>query len=329
MRKYLLSIIGLLFTGTAAYAQPTSSILLQHEGNVEVYPVDSLNAALRDAVDGDTLFLSKGVYHSFTIDKKITVRGSGEETVVAGTITVAIPETATLTATLLEGISMNDYNGDVVVTMPVNGFKMKQCKFFNLKLDAVMENVFIDRCVCNSRITLSGEEETYITKVKSMQITQSKIRAFAFDGVTTNDIMLTNCLTKGFFNGQNFRGAVINSIVGWPGNVSYTYDSCTFINSLICTYRITLGASCYTENCWTSENEYLVENPYSTNFGCMYNSEELQEKGYIGNDGTIVGCYGGTHPLTLELAVPKVASSIVRVDNENRKLNVKLTLTAE
>ena len=76
----------------ACYALPTSSVLLQHKGNVVVYPLDSLNAALRDAVDDDTLFLSKGGYPSFTIDKKITVRGAGQETVVAGTITVAIPD---------------------------------------------------------------------------------------------------------------------------------------------------------------------------------------------------------------------------------------------
>lgn len=332
MKKILCSIFSLLCIGMACYALPTSSVLLQHQGNVVVYPLDSLNAALRDAADGDTLFLSKGVYPGFTIDKKITVRGAGEETVVAGTITVAIPDSVRLTATVLEGIKMNDYNGDIVVTMPVNGFKIKQCAFFNLKLDAVMEGVFIDRCLCNSSITLTSMTEEYMTKVRSMLVTQSKIRAFVFDGVTTNDITLTNCLVRGFRNGScsNFRGAAINSIIGYEGTgSSYTYKSCSFINSLICIYRRTIDSSCYTENCWTSEDTNLVKNPYSTDFFCMYSSDELLENGYIGNDGTIVGCYGGAHPLTLELSVPKVLSSDVKMDNENRKLNVNLTLTAE
>lgn len=329
MKIFLLSIISFLGIGTTGYALPTSSVLLQHKGDVVVYHLDSLNAALRDAVDGDTLFLSKGNYSSFTIDKKITVRGAGEETVVAGTITVAIPDSVMLNATVLEGIKMKDYNGDIVVTMPVSGFKIKQCAFFNLKLDAVMEDIVIDRCLCNNSITLTSMAETYVTKVKSMLVTQSKIRDFSFDGVTTNEITITNCLTKGFRNGFNFRGTVMNSIVGWPGNVNYTYESCSFINSLLCTYRLTIGASCYTENCWTSDDQYLVKNPSGTNFWCMYSSDELQENGYIGNDGTIVGCYGGMHPLTLTLSVPKVLSSDVKIDNENRLLNVKLTLTAE
>ena len=59
MKKILFSIFSLLCMGMACYALPTSSVLLQHKGNVVVYPLDSLNAALRDAVDGDTLFCRK------------------------------------------------------------------------------------------------------------------------------------------------------------------------------------------------------------------------------------------------------------------------------
>ena len=62
MKKILFSVFSLLCMGMSCYALPTSSVLLQHKGNVVVFPLDSLNAALRDAVDGDTLFLSKGVY---------------------------------------------------------------------------------------------------------------------------------------------------------------------------------------------------------------------------------------------------------------------------
>lgn len=339
MKQILFSILSLLCMSMSCYALPTSSVLLQHKGNVVVYPLDSLNVALRDAVDGDTLFLSKGIYPSFTIDKKITVRGAGQETIVAGTITVAIQDSVMLTATVLEGISMNDYNGDIAVTKPVNGFKIKQCTFFNLILDAVMEDVFIDRCVCNSKITLAsidnngwGNTNTWTTKVKSMTITQSKIRAFNFEAYTPNDITLTNCLIKGFNNNSCslFRGTLINSIIGYEGTGSnQTYSSCSFINSLICTYRRTIDSSCYMENCWTTDDINLVKNPAGTSFWCMYSSDELLENGYIGNDGTIVGCYGGTHSLTLDLSIPKVLSSEVKLDNENRKLNVNLILTAE
>lgn len=331
MKKFIFFVVCLLYT-SMINALPNASVLLQHRGNVVVYPLDSLNAALRDATNGDTLFLSKGIYSSFTIDKKITVRGAGTETVVAGTITIAIPDSVMLTAPVLEGISMKDYNGDIVVTMPVNGFKIKQCAFFNLKLDAFMEDIVIDRCICNNKITLPGSSINNTTKVKSMIVFQSKIRAFDFGGYTSNKITLINCLIKGFNNGScfYFRGTVINSIVGYEGTgSSYTYESCSFINSLICTYRRTVSSSCYMENSWTSDDQYLVKNPAGTSFSCIYSSNELLENGYIGNDGTIIGCYGGTHPLTLDLFVPKVVSSDVKIDNEQRKLNVNLTLTPE
>lgn len=322
MKKILFSIFGLLCIGMACYALPTSSVLLQHKGNVVVYPLDSLNAALRDAVDDDTLFLSKGGYPSFTIDKKITVRGAGEETIVGGTITVAIPRTVTLTSTLIEGLRMNDYNGDINVTMPVNGFKIKQCAFFNLNLDALMYDAVIDRCLCNNTISIPSN-------VKSLNMVNSKIRQCNIKNVSTNDISMINCMTKGFVNGYNFRGAVINSIVGWPGNAQYNYTSCSFINSLVCTYRLKIDETCYVENCWTSDNENLVKNPAGTTFYCIFSDEELLEKGYVGNDSTVIGTGGGTTPYTLELAVPKVQSSDVKLDNENRKLNVNLILTAE
>lgn len=70
MKKFLLSLAALFTVSAVAVALPNSTILFQHRGNVVHYPLDSLNAALRDAVDGDTLFLSKGTYSGFTVNKK-------------------------------------------------------------------------------------------------------------------------------------------------------------------------------------------------------------------------------------------------------------------
>ena len=48
--------------------------------------------------------------------------------------------------------------------------------------------------------------------------------------------------------------------------------------------------------------------------------------GYIGNDGTVIGCNGGATPHTLKLAVPEVTSADVKLDAAQRQLNVDLIL---
>lgn len=53
----------------------------------------------------------------------------------------------------------------------------------------------------------------------------------------------------------------------------------------------------------------------------------MEEKGYIGTDGTVVGIEGGSAPFTLEPSVPKVTNSTVAYDAANKLLKVNLTVT--
>ena len=54
---------------------------------------------------------------------------------------------------------------------------------------------------------------------------------------------------------------------------------------------------------------------------------DLEDKGYIGTDGTVVGIEGGSAPFTLEPSVPKVTNSTVAYDAANKLLKVNLTVT--
>ena len=59
--------------------------------------------------------------------------------------------------------------------------------------------------------------------------------------------------------------------------------------------------------------------------------EELTTNKYFGNEGTIVGPYGGNTPFvdSLAPAAPKVSDSSIALDLDNKKLNVSLKVTAE
>lgn len=59
---------------------------------------------------------------------------------------------------------------------------------------------------------------------------------------------------------------------------------------------------------------------------CMYSNNELIENGYIGNDGTVIGCFGGMTPYTLTLNVPVVTDAEVKLDAIEKRLDVKLTV---
>lgn len=326
MKKLLLSLVALFGMSIVTVALPNSTILLQHRGNVVHYSVDSLNAALRDAVDGDTLFLSKGTYSGFTVDKKITVRGVGQETIINGRVTVNVPDSVTLESTMLEGLYLTGYyddkgeNNGINVIAPLNGFKIKQCYFKNLTFDKTMRDVVLDRCYCSNELSISR-------KVLSLKAVNSKICRVVFNGNSSPDITFINSNILTFREFENFRGTCLNSITGYGRSGSQvSFRSCNFINSLVCTYRLTIEGTCYKENCWQEDSSTKTISDYTLN--CMYSDEELMEKGYIGNDGTVIGCNGGTTPYTLKLAVPMVTESDVKLDAEKRELNVKLTLTA-
>ena len=62
---------------------------------------------------------------------------------------------------------------------------------------------------------------------------------------------------------------------------------------------------------------------------CPYDAATLVSKGFIGNDGTAVGCLGGTTPYTLELAGPKVTESTIQLDNDTKQLSVTLKVSAK
>ena len=54
----------------------------------------------------------------------------------------------------------------------------------------------------------------------------------------------------------------------------------------------------------------------------------LEEKGYFGEDGTVVGVYGGEFPYSETPTVPTVdsAKSSVEYDKDGNKLNVTITV---
>lgn len=64
-----------------AQSEYTGKVFLQHNGNItRTFGGDEIDKAIEAAVDGDTLFLSKGYFkNNFSINKSISLIGSGAE----------------------------------------------------------------------------------------------------------------------------------------------------------------------------------------------------------------------------------------------------------
>ena len=98
------------------------------------------------------------------------------------------------------------------------------------------------------------------------------------------------------------------------------------MNSFIDTRYISISTTSVAIDCY-SFNSYSVNRIIDTNCIPIWADEQLKTQGYLGTDGTVVGINGGDTPFTLVSSVPTVTSSELNLDLEERKLNVKLTVS--
>lgn len=334
MKKLIILMAAVFGMNMAASAYSTSAVFLQHKGNITTFEPDSIQAACDAAVDGDTILLNEGTFTGFEINKRITVRGTGMKSVVNGTIKVSIPaDTMRLASTLLESISV----GDVRITTAINGVKVLKCQMNTIEFAAV-DNMVIDRCQITGQYYYRYQYYIYGLILPfyggRLTVLNSKINdVICSDGSNWGDGKRTtfiNCNISRISSPLSvsvlgFCGTIINSILDGDGGKALS-RGCVLTNNLI-NAKVNTDASCITtDNKLYESDEALISN---SDIECVYDTETLVSKGYLGNDGTVVGIYGGTTPFTLEPAVPKVTNSLMQLDTENKKLNVTLTVSPQ
>lgn len=322
MKKSLLLFACLAMTSISSYAASLSSIMLQHNGSVTMYESDKMSSAISAAVKGDTIYLSEGSFvGDFTINKEITIIGAGQLSIVQGNITIALDNTPTLTAHLLDAIKVtSDYN--VSVTKAVKNLKIRKCYLNKFTCSASVTDLNMDRC--NMYYFYPN------ANVKSGNILNSYIYEAQYSSGMANTINFINCNIYRINNYySNFAGTFINCIInGYTGTYGGTFKNCSFINTAYPT-SFSFDASSSRQNCYagsfsfTSYTEEKTGVSYST-----VDSDWLDSNSYLGTDGTIIGMFGGQIPYSLVPNVPTVTESKVTVDTANKKLNVTLKVTA-
>lgn len=316
MKKSLFLAVCLVMIGISASAVTINKVLLQHKGNVTLFDGDDMQSAIDAAADGDIIYMTLGAFNKpFTITKQITIRGVGEKTVVNGDVTVDIPESPKLTNTLMEGVRVI---GTLDVKSAVDNLVISKCMIDNVKFSADVSGVILDRCYVTASLALS-------TYIKDITVNNSKIYKLTAQEGTAKNTTFVNCNIYQFYP-LNFCGTIINSAVENPygGEIS----SSVLMNTLVNTYQYHLKVSTTS----VALDCYLVSYPYGNylvgeSCNIAYSDEQLKTNGYLGTDGTVVGINGGDTPFTLVSSVPTVTSSELNLDLEERKLNVKLTVS--
>lgn len=329
MKKQLIMMACMLMASIVAFAGTNSKILLQHEGGVKVYDSNQMTQALADAVKGDTLFLSEGTFAGFDLTKEVMIRGCGTTTIITGAVKIAVAGNPTFSAPLLDALKIDN---SLTVSQPCNKLHIRKCWITgSISFSAKSEDVLIDRC---SNSNSNRNTFTMSSNIVSMTVMNSFIAYLYSNGVTGNVVTFINCNIVSRYS-EIAEQTFINCIFGVGGYFysssssynSYKLTNCTLLNCLYNTYS-SLPYNSYVGNS-IKQSCYGVDYGEKTLTGMS--KDDLLANGYLGNDGTIVGIYGGNTPYVDGMlpAAPKVTESSVKLDLENKKLNVSLKVTAE
>ena len=306
----------MLMVSIAMFGGTNNKILLHHEGNVKIFNTDQLTDALNASVDGDTIFLPQGTFKGFDITKKITVRGVGAKTILSSAVKVAVPGTPTFTSPVFESVKIT---GSFTVSQACKSMQLKKCWLTGgFSVSAKSEDIVLDRCYSG------GSSFTLTSNLISMTVINSYIYYLYNNNGNEYSATFVNCLIGDRRSGDS--QTYINCIID-DSDYNYKLKNCYFTNCLYNTstnssYNSQIDSSCTLQDCYAVENEdYLRNIP----------KEDLLTNKYLGNDGTIVGPYGGASPYDEEMlpAAPRVESSSVKLDLDNKKLNVTLKVTAQ
>lgn len=309
MKRIICFIMSTIMLTVTASAVSTAKCLLQHQGSCKIYDPEAIETAIKNAVDGDTIFLTAGTFPGFTVSKKITVRGAGQKSKITGNVKISISGTPTLTQTVLEGVDLDGYI--LTLSSAMNGVKVKQCSIGNLETSANNNDVIIDRCSINS-------EMYYSDYIKGMTILNSVVCTGHYSLSSSCPVNFINCNVRAYYV-DYCTGTFINCIVSgnsYRNSSSEYYRNCNFVNTLLCDrYRNVDSSTCTVQNCYESSDS-------------SFDVSTLENLGYLGNDGTVVGLFGGSNPYTLKLAVPEVTENTIVLDVEKKVLNVSLKVSS-
>ena len=293
----------LFMLGVGANAANDGKAILHHDKKpAAIYDADQLSEALIAATAGDTIYLSAGMYPTFTLDKAITIKGAGTNTKISNGVIIDIPGNPTLTSSLLEAVEVN---GAITVRSDMTNFLIKMVKTADLQFtNQLNTNALVDRCYLDKFTITSAMTDFYVRNSCIWNLTSTSLKF--------NKCNFINCCIKGDWN--KAAGRFINCEL--RRTEDYTSIKSSILSySLVYSYYNSVDPSTYQEKVYFDDTRDWLS------------VDDRLNKGYICKDGTVVGYEGGKTPYSLTPSGPKETSSTVKVSDSEKKLNVSINVS--
>lgn len=359
MKRLSLLITMLMLAISQMSAQDNSyqgTITLSHNGKESFFAYNKMGDAVEAAADGDTIYLSKGDFEGdFRLTKKIAFIGSGADYsngtgsythYCSGNIVVAMPEGTKLTARLFDGIY---FDNNITFQNSIENVIFRKCNTpCDFNINAEMGSLYFDRCyiscggnVMRSKLKKLVARNCRISNLHMDDSNYNKVAAnwqFIHCTIDPNNWSYTDNERKEHYYSP-LRGIFTNCIIDNDDNNQQGYElyypqgsesyTAAYINCLF--YKPAEGREIF--NGATVQNDMYFDasglGNNEENKIRNFTKEKLLENNFLGNDGTVVGCWGGKNPYTLKPNIPTVSSSKVHLDREKKQIQINIKLSSQ
>lgn len=276
-RIRLISIVLSLAVSLVVSAEDNTngSVFLYHNGVETYFPASNLQSAFDLAEEGDTVVVGNGNYYNdsgYTVRKKIYITGDN-----FGTLYVDIPGNPNFTVPLCENISIST----IYIKCNCENFLIRNCSGGTLEVkDGFAVNALIDRCTYWT-VKVTSECKSFVLRNSYLDRLQG-----SFDA--QNLPTLINCDYNCFGTeniGANYVNCIFKTCMSEAPEEKLRIKYSKLTNCLIMSDHIQVDESSEETNTYS-----MTKENWDTN------TSKLEELGYLGTDGTIIGRYGGETP---------------------------------
>ena len=296
MKKILLSMVCLVMVGMQSVKAQVAIAALHQGGKVTIYPAAGLQSAIDNAVAGDTIYLSEGIFGGFTLAKPIVMIGAGLTTIISYDVIIgaqySVPNVAE--GLLLSGMS---FIQSVGFCCNITGARISQCKIAGtcwFRRDTYYSEDNYD----NIEIVMSQINTLNLSdKIYGLSVVASKINDVWYGGSNDGSVTILNCNINDAYQSygnNNFFNCIINQLGGG------VYQNCLYKEGGGVKYE------CYQSDGFTLDDD----------LNCSLTDDELKAAGYLGPDNTWVGIGGGEVKFSLVMPIVQVVEHSVGVNQE-------------
>lgn len=334
MKKIFLSLLLLLASTGAIFAQSSLLATLSHEGEISVfYGPNAFKEAHSAAEHGDAIALSGGTFKATDITKAITLRGAGWErdtirntipTKFENDITISISDTVPQRLTV-EGIY---YVGKVQITKGLNNATFIKTRFQkgvtysgSSNSNYYKNNSFI-QCVFYGRF--------HGTEYHKTESSYNFINCYLYYGINNYKIYstFTNCAILSGSGISSIEYSTLNNCIlqGVKSESSDELPASSFATNCV-VYNSYSGLGTFTNASPTNKVSTNAELwAYNGILGAL--TDEAKAK-FLGDDGTEVGIYGGPFPFTSVTTNPQITKcNVAPRSTADGKLSIDIEVKA-